>query len=62
VTAHHFTGPKGWPALTVDPQRRTWVESGKARRWTCSSCGDAITTTDAGEPRAFAEQEAARHG
>lgn len=51
---HAFTGPRGWPALTADPQRRTWVESGKGAKWTCS-CGASVTTRDAGELRAFAE-------
>lgn len=52
---HAFTGPKGWPAVTADPQHRAWLESGKGKRWTCSACGQAAAIDDAGALAAFAE-------
>lgn len=41
------TGPHGFPAVTADPQRRSWVEGGKGGRWTCT-CGKSTSTKDAG--------------
>lgn len=42
----HLPGPHGYPAITADPQRRSWVESSKGGRWTCSACSKAIAIRD----------------